>query len=97
MGLAALPNLGPASEKMLAQAGITTLEQLQSMGPVTAYLRTIQVTGKPNLNLLWALAGALSDTHWTQISGELRSNLLLELDALQDIQKHPLFDGHEDT
>lgn len=55
-----LPNLGPKSQVMLEGAGITTVAMLRELGAVRAYVRVTQSGGKPGLNLLWALEGALS-------------------------------------
>ena len=62
--LAALPNLGPKSQAMLAGAGITTLDELRHLGSVVAYAR-VKATGvNASLNLLWALEGALCGQRW---------------------------------
>ena len=79
-----LPNLGPKSEQMLYNAGITTPEQLKQLGPVKAYLRVKQTGLKPSLNLLYAIAGALSNTHWNKLSPEERCHLLMELEDYQE-------------
>ncbi|MDI1238626.1 MAG: TfoX/Sxy family protein [Polaromonas sp.] len=75
-----LRNLGPASERMLDRAGITTEIQLLQIGSVKAY-RAVQATGqKPSLNLLWAIEGALTDQSWQAISQQDRLSLLLALE-----------------
>jgi DNA transformation protein and related proteins len=60
--LADLPNLGPKSAHMLAQAGITSVAQLRCMGALGAYVQVLDVGGAANLNLLWALEGAYEKT-----------------------------------
>ena len=80
MKIASMKNLGSASASMLAEIGIHSDGDLRTIGAVGAYLR-IKVSGaKPSLNLLWAMEGALTDTHWAELSPETRSALLLELD-----------------
>ncbi len=80
MKIASMKNLGPASASMLGKIGIHSDGDLRAAGAVGAYLR-VKVSGaKPSLNLLWAMEGALTDTHWTELSTETRSALLLELD-----------------
>ena len=77
-----LKNLGPSSAAMLNAAGIYTKAELSKLGPVKAYLAIKQAGGKPTLNLLWAIAGALSDVHWTKVTPEEKSKLRAELAKL---------------
>ncbi|GAB4201190.1 MAG: hypothetical protein Tsb002_37710 [Wenzhouxiangellaceae bacterium] len=83
--LAALHNLGPQSARMLCASGITNIDQLRSLGAVECFLRVQTSQQRPSLNLLWAIAGALHGCHWNRLPAELRSSLLLELDA----RRHP--------
>jgi DNA transformation protein len=78
--LASMRNLGPASARMLHAAGITSAADLRSMGAVAAYVAVQRCGGKPSLNLLWALEGALTDRDWKAVSREDRTALLLALD-----------------
>lgn len=74
-----LPGLGPSSETILAAAGITTAEQLRTMGAVAAYV-AVKRTGTPvSLNLLWALEGALTGQSWKEVARLHRTSLLLAL------------------
>jgi DNA transformation protein and related proteins len=75
-----LRNLGPASERMLAAAGITTLEQLDRLGAAEAYRRTVEAGAHPSLNLLWAMEGALLDLDWRQVPREGMRQLLAEVE-----------------
>lgn len=81
--LAALPNLGPASARMLVQAGVRSLAQLREMGALNAYVLVCESGQRPSLNLLWALAGCLENCHWSALPDRLRGQLLLELDRRQ--------------
>lgn len=86
--IAALPNLGPKSQAMLAGAGISTLAQLRQLGAVAAYAQ-VRATGlKPSLNLLWALEGALSGQAWQRVAKEHRTSLLLALDTYEQLHRH---------
>jgi len=40
-----------------------------------------------SLNLLWGIAGALTNTHWSKLSADYRSSLLLEYDGLLDAER----------
>lgn len=79
--VAGLPNLGPASQAMLASAGITTIAALRRLGAVEAYRRVRACDIRASLNLLWALHGALTGRRWQDVAREDRLALLLQLDA----------------
>ena len=78
-----LPNLGPKSQSMLANAGITSLDQLRKLGAVAAYAQVKAKVPAASLNLLWALEGALCGLPWQVVAREHRTSLLLSLDQLQ--------------
>jgi len=80
-----LPNLGPRSADMLAQAGIHSEDDLRRMGSVMAYARTRAVCPQASLNLLWAIEGALSGRPWQVVAEQDRASLLM---ALEDVQRH---------
>lgn len=48
-----LRNLGPASARMLAAAGIRTARQLAGLGSVSAFLAVKSAGHAPSFNLLW--------------------------------------------
>lgn len=87
MNIAALPNLGPRSQQMLAQADIHTLEQLRELGAVRAWLQVKRTGGNASLNLLWALEGALTGQHWQEVAKHERLRLLLELEDVENENK----------
>ena len=69
-----------AHARMLQAAGITSAATLRSVGAVAAYVAVQRSGGKPSLNLLWALEGALTGRDWKAVSREERTALLLALD-----------------
>lgn len=79
--IAVLPNLGEKSAAMLARAGITTRLELQRLGAVEAYILVKRAGVPVSLNLLYAVEGALTDTHWNRIPRDRREGLLMEVDA----------------
>lgn len=81
--MAALGNLGPASLRMLAAAGISTDEDLRALGSVAAYLAVKRTGANASLNLLWALEGALTGRDWRLVAREERTALLLLLDDME--------------
>lgn len=70
-----LRNLGPASERMLVAAGITTPGELDRLGSLEAYLRAIAAGGHRSLNFLWSLDAALLDVDWRDLPPERKSLL----------------------
>ena len=75
-------NVGPKSAAWLRQVGIRTEEDLRKIGAVEAY-RKVKIAGfKPTLNLLYSMAGAEDDCHWTQLGEERKAALLLSADAI---------------
>ncbi len=81
--LRTLPNLGPASERMLHAAGIHTPAALRALGSVPAFVAVRQAGQQPSLNLLWALEGALSGRDWKSVAQQERTALLMQLDDLE--------------
>lgn len=82
--LAKLRNLGPKSTAVMAQAGITSLEQLRRLGSVAAYAKAKRTGANVSLNLLWALEAALSGLHWQEVAREHRTSLLLALEEHEE-------------
>ncbi|MCL4761891.1 MAG: TfoX/Sxy family DNA transformation protein [Burkholderiales bacterium] len=80
-GVARLRNLGPASARMLAAAGIGSPARLRALGAVEAWRRVRSRHPRASLNLLWALEGALSDRDWQDVARTERTRLLLALDG----------------
>lgn len=82
-----LLGLGPFSLRILRAAGIHTRAELEKLGPVNAFLAAKRVEPKVSLNLLWGIAGAVTDTHWTKLPADFRSSLLLEYDGRVDAER----------
>ena len=83
MSIARLPNLGPKSAQMLADAGITTREELEATGVVEAFMAVEAEGHAPSLNLLWAMEGALTDTPWEMIEPDIKEALKTRLENLR--------------
>ena len=74
-----LRNLGPKSAQWLAAIDVYTYDDLQKLGPVTAY-RLLQSAGyKVSLNLLYAMYGALEDLAWNQLPQTTKDDLIAAL------------------
>jgi len=68
---------------MLAKAGIVSDVQLKAMGAVAAFIAVKRAGGKPSLNLLWALEGALTNRDWKEVARRDRLSLLTQLEATE--------------
>ncbi len=79
-----MKNIGPKSAAWLAHVGVAGLADLRRIGPVEVYLQVEAAGFKPGLNLLWALAGAMHDCHWTRLPVGEREALLMALECARD-------------
>lgn len=82
---AKIRNVGPKSAAWLRQVGVKTAEDLFRVGPVDTFLKVKRAGFRPSLNLLYSLAGAIDDCHWTDLSAERKEGLISDLaDAESD-------------
>ena len=84
-GAEKIRNVGPKSAAWLRQVGVRTHEDLVRVGPVEAFLKVKRAGFRPSLNLLYAMAGALDDCHWTDLPEDRRSQLILELEGAEAV------------
>lgn len=69
---------------MLAEVGIRTVDELEQLGPVKAYLRVKALRPRSaSLNLLWALAAGLEDRDWRDLSAAEKALLIAEMKSLR--------------
>ena len=76
-------NLGPVSAAWLRQAGVSSKTELRQLGPVVAFQRVRERQPKASLNLLWALAAALAEKDWRELTAVERIHLSQELRRLK--------------
>lgn len=74
-GAASLRNIGPTSARWLEIVGVHGLEDLEALGVVETFLRVRDAGFSSNLNLLWALQGAIMNLHWAEIPPEIKAHL----------------------
>lgn len=74
-----LRNLGPTSAAWLRAIDVHTSADLQRLGPAAAY-RLIKQRNPhhASLNLLWAMAAALADQDWRELSEATKQRLRTE-------------------
>ena len=73
-----LRNLGPKSGQWLREAGITTIAELERLGPVVAFRLVKQHQPKASLNLLWAMAAGLKGKDWRELTEATKKRLRKE-------------------
>jgi DNA transformation protein and related proteins len=73
----------------LRQTGVRSLEDLQTVGALSAFVRVKRAGFKPSLNLLYALEGAILDCHWQEIPEARRSELIVAADAAVALLPQP--------
>lgn len=81
---AKIRNVGPKSAAWLRQVGIKTDDEVRAIGAIEAFMKVKRAGFKPSLNLLYALEGAVLDCHWTALTTERKSELVLEVNARED-------------
>ncbi len=73
-----LKNLGMASVNILHAIGVNTYADLKAMGAVEAYRRIKGRGINVSKVMLYALEGALLDTHWNDLDSDLKARLVAE-------------------
>lgn len=74
MKLEDLPNIGPKLAQLLITHGISTPDELKSLGAVAACQR-LQLSGESCVNKLFALEGAIRGIRWHAIPKDDRQAL----------------------
>jgi len=79
--LTQLRNIGDKSARLLAAAGIISVDDLRAIGSAEAYRRVrLANPDGVTLNMLWALQGALLDVDWRELPGEIKVTLKNEVE-----------------
>ncbi len=83
--LAELANLGPASARMLREAGVRSVEELQEIGAVAAWRQLRFALGpRVTLNFLYALEAALAGMDWRDIPTARKTELRIAAERIKD-------------
>lgn len=73
-----LKNLGAASVNILHAIGVNSYADLNTMGPVEAYIR-IKARGiHVSKVMLYALQGALLGVHWNDLEPDMKQRLVAD-------------------
>lgn len=73
-----LKNLGNTSVNWLQAVGIHTYDELRKIGAVEAYIKIKKRGFRVSKVLLYAIQGALLDTHWNDLDPDLKDSLVHE-------------------
>ncbi len=71
-----LKNLGNTSINWLHAIGVNNSKELRELGAVEAYIRIKQRGIRVSKVLLYALQGALDNTHWNDLDGSVKLKLV---------------------
>ena len=77
-----LLNLGPASTAWLAEVGVRTAGDLRQLGAAAAFRMVKARYPGASLNLLYALHGALTGTHWAKLPAATKAKLKRDAEAM---------------
>jgi DNA transformation protein and related proteins len=80
--VSSIPNLGPASELAFAKAGITSAEEIRTLGADEAYRRLLTSGSRPHFIGYYVLVMGLQGRPWNDCKGEEKKALRLRFDAI---------------
>jgi DNA transformation protein len=80
--VSSIPNLGPASELAFAKAGITTADEIRSLGPDEAYRRLLGSGTRPHFIGYYVLVMGLQGRPWNDCKGDEKKALRQRFDAI---------------
>ncbi len=73
--LSDLPNIGKEVERQLNEVGVTTYEQLKSLGAEAAWLKIQEIDESACIHRLYALEGAIQGVKKTFLPDERKAEL----------------------
>ena len=75
-------NLGPASDRVYARAGINTAAQLRELGAEEAYRRVLATGARPHFIGFYAMAMGLQGRPWNDMDPQEKAAMRNRFDAL---------------
>ncbi|WP_457090321.1 TfoX/Sxy family DNA transformation protein [Microvirga sp. P5_D2] len=86
--ISTLPGIGSATQERLAEAGIRTVGELRSIGPVEAYRRIkFMMPRQVSLNALYALEAGLRGCHWLDLPQDVKAALQREAGMIDEAMR----------
>jgi DNA transformation protein len=83
-----LKNIGNTTINWLEAIEIHSQQQLSDKGAVEAYFEIKQLGIRVSKVLLYALHGAIIDTHWNELDPNTKQTLLNQVEDLQTTTEH---------
>lgn len=77
-----IPNLGPAAELAFAKAGITTADEIRTLGPDESYRRLLLSGSRPHFIGYYVLVMGLQGRPWNDCKGDEKKVLRRRFDDL---------------
>ena len=81
--VSSIRNLGPASDREYALAGIHTAEDLRALGPDEAYRRLLKTGVRPHFIGYYAMVMGLQGRPWNDCHGSEKTALRARFDAIK--------------
>ena len=75
-------NLGPASDKAFARAGIASAEDLRCLGPDAAYAALLATGSRPHFIGYYAMVMGLQGRPWNDCRGKEKEELRARFDSI---------------
>ncbi|MCV6595416.1 MAG: TfoX/Sxy family protein [Silicimonas sp.] len=80
--VSSIRNLGPASDATFARAGITSAEELRTLGPDAAYEKVLRTGAKPHFIAYYAMVMGLMGRPWNDCQGAEKAALRARFDGI---------------
>ncbi len=81
--VSSIRNLGPASDKSFARAGISSADELRELGADSAYARLLAAGTQPHFIGYYALVMGLQGRPWNDCQGAEKAALRKKFDTLK--------------
>ncbi len=81
--VSSIRNLGPASDKAFARAGINSAEELRALDPDEAYRRLLAAGTRPHFIGYYAMVMGLQGRPWNDCQGKEKEDLRKRFDAIK--------------
>ena len=81
--ITSIPNLGPATARELARAGITTAEEIREMGADAAYAALLRVGVRPHFIGYYVIVMGLQGRPWNDCQGAEKAALRKRFDEIK--------------
>ena len=87
--VSSIRNLGPATEKEFARAGIHDAETLRTLGADAAYAKLLAAGNAPHFIGYYALVMGLQGRPWNDCQGDEKDKLRTRFDEIKAAQNNP--------